>query len=248
MGPTVLSQDLHRRITGFKQIIYPDRSIDLCKRGQHPMKAFILDHYGSKVALRAGEVADPEVRENDVLVQVHAAGVNLLDSKIRSGEFKFILPYRLPLILGNDVAGVVVQIGPRVRRFKIGDKVYARPPQDRIGSFAELISMNEDAVAMIPEKLTMEEAASIPLVGLTAWQALIERANLKKGQKVLIHAGSGGVGTIAIQLAKHLGATVATTTSTDNVDLVRSLGADTVIDYKQDDFENVLSGYDVVLN
>ncbi len=212
------------------------------------MKAFIVDRYGKKARGRIGELPDPKLRENDVLVQVYAAGVNLLDSKIRSGEFKLILPYRLPLILGNDVAGVVVQIGPRVRRFKIGDKVYARPPQDRIGSFAELISMNEDAVAMIPKKLTMEEAASIPLVGLTAWQALIERANLKKGQKVLIHAGSGGVGTIAIQLAKHLGATVATTTSTANLDLVKSMGADIAIDYKTTDFAKVLHDYDVVLN
>lgn len=193
-------------------------------------------------------MSDPELRENDVLVQVHAAGVNPLDSKIRSGEFKLILPYRLPLILGNDVAGVVVQVGPRVRRFKIGDEVYARPSQDRIGSFAELIAINEDAVAMMPKKLTMEEAASIPLVGLTAWQALIETANLKKGQKVLIHAGSGGVGTIAIQLAKHLGATVATTASTANLDLVKSLGADIAIDYKTTDFAKVLRDYDVVLN
>ncbi|MFL6307973.1 MAG: NADP-dependent oxidoreductase [Candidatus Sulfotelmatobacter sp.] len=191
---------------------------------------------------------DPKLAENDVLVQVYAAGVNLLDSKIKSGEFKLILPYRFPLILGNDVAGVVVQVGRRVRRFKTGDKVYARPPQDRIGSFAKLISMNEDAVAMMPKKLTMEEAASIPLVGLTAWQALTERANLKKGQKVLIHAGSGGVGTIAIQLAKHLGATVATTTSTANLDLVKSMGADIAIDYKTSDFTKVLRDYDVVLN
>jgi NADPH:quinone reductase-like Zn-dependent oxidoreductase len=212
------------------------------------MKAFIVDRYGKKDKGRIGEMPDPELRENDVLVQVYAAGVNLLDSKIRSGEFKLILPYRLPLILGNDVAGVVVQIGRRARRFKIGDEVYARPPQDRIGTFAELIAMNEDAVAMIPKKLTMEEAASIPLVGLTAWQALIERANLKKGQKVLIHAGSGGVGTIAIQLAKHLGAIVATTTSTANLDLVKSLGADIAIDYKTTDFEKVLRDYDVVLN
>src|SRR5438876_7376472 len=203
------------------------------------MKAFIVDRYGKKNGVRIGEMPDPDVRENDVLVQVHAAAVNLLDSKIRNGEFKLILPYRLPLILGNDVAGVVVRVGSRVRRFKPGDQVYARPPQDRIGSFAELISMNEDAVAIMPKKLTMEEAASIPLVGLTAWQALIERANLKKGQKVLIHAGSGGVGTFAIQLAKHLGAIVATTTSAPNVDLVRSLGADVVIDYKKEDFSHV---------
>jgi len=212
------------------------------------MKAFIVDRYGKKDQGRIGEMPDPKLRENDVLVQVYAAGVNLLDSKIRSGEFKLILPYRLPLILGNDVAGVVVQIGRRVRRFKIGDEVYARPPQDRVGSFAELIAINEHAVAIAPKKLSMEEAASIPLVGLTAWQALIEIANLKKGQKVLIHAGSGGVGTFAIQLAKHLGATVATTTSTANLDLVKSLGADIAIDYKTTDFEKVLRDYDVVVN
>jgi len=212
------------------------------------MKAFIVDRYGSKDGLRAGEMPDPEVREDDVLVQIHAAGVNLLDSKIRNGEFKRILPYRLPLILGNDVAGVVVRVGSRVRRFEPGDEVYARPDQDRIGAFAEFISMNENAVAIKPKKLTMEEAASIPLVGLTAWQVLIERANLKKGQKVLIHAGSGGVGTFAIQLAKHLGAIVATTASTANLDLVKGLGADIVIDYRKDDFETVLHDYDVVLN
>ena len=198
--------------------------------------------------VRAGEMPDPELREDDVLVQIHAAGVNLLDSKIRDGEFKLILPYRLPLILGNDVAGVVVRVGSRVRRFKPGDEVYARPDKDRIGTFAEFISMNEDDVAIKPKELTMEEAASIPLVGLTAWQALIERANLKKGQKVFIQAGSGGVGTFAIQLAKHVGAIVATTTSTANVDWVKRLGADIVIDYRKDDFETILRDYDVVLN
>jgi alcohol dehydrogenase len=212
------------------------------------VKAFILDRYGSKDGVRAGEMPDPELREDDVLVQIHAAGVNLLDSKIRDGEFKRILPYRLPLILGNDVAGVVVRVGSRVRRFEPGDEVYARPNQDRIGTFAEFISMNENAVAIKPNKLTMEEAASIPLVGLTAWQVLIERANLKKGQKVLIHAGSGGVGTFAIQLAKHLGAIVATTASTANLDLVKGLGADIVIDYRKDDFETILHDYDVVLH
>src|SRR5215207_316902 len=212
------------------------------------MKAFIVDRYGSKDGVRAGEMPDPQLREDDVLVQIHAAGVNLLDSKIRDGEFKRILPYRLPLILGNDVAGVVVRVGSRVRRFKRGDEVYARPDQDRIGAFAEFISIKEDAVAIKPKELTMEEAASIPLVGLTAWQALIERANLKKGQKVFIQAGSGGVGTFAIQLAKHVGAIVATTTSTANSDLVKRLGADIVIDYKQDDFETILHEYDVVLN
>jgi NADPH:quinone reductase-like Zn-dependent oxidoreductase len=212
------------------------------------MKAFILDGYGSADRVQLGDVPQPELRDDDVLVRIHAAGINLLDSKIRTGEFKRILPYRLPLILGHDVAGVVVEVGSRVRRFKPGDEVYARPADGRIGAFAEFIAMREDDVAIKPKALTMEEAASIPLVGLTAWRALIERAGLKRGQKVLIHAGSGGVGTFAIQLAKHVGATVATTTSTANVDLVRSLGADVVIDYKKEDFADVLRGYDVVVN
>ncbi len=212
------------------------------------MKAFFIDQYGSKVGLRAGEMPEPQVREDDVLVQIHAAGVNLLDSKIRDGEFKSFLPYRLPLILGHDVAGVVVRVGDRVRRFKPGDAVYSRPDDFRIGAFAERIAIKEDSLAIKPETLSMEEAASIPLVGLTAWQALIEKANLKKGQKVFIQAGSGGVGTFAIQLAKHAGAFVATTTSTANVDWVKGLGADLVIDYKKDDFENILQDYDVVLN
>ena len=212
------------------------------------MKAFTLDRYGSADSMRAGDMPDPEPREDDVLVQIHAAGVNLLDSKIRNGEFKRILPYRLPLILGHDVAGVVVGVGSRVRRFKPGDEVYARPADGRIGAFAEFIAIKDEDVAIKPKALSMEDAASMPLVGLTAWQALIERANLKKGQKVLIHAGSGGVGTFAIQLAKHVGATVATTTSTANVALVRSLGADVVIDYKNEDFAHVLHDYDVVLN
>lgn len=212
------------------------------------MKAFILDQYKKKGALRFGDMPEPVLREDDVLVEIHAASLNPLDSKIRDGEFKPLLPYRTPVILGHDVAGTVVRVGSNVRYFKPGDEIYARPRDGRIGTFAEFIAMNEADVALKPKNLTMEEAASIPLVGLTAWQVLIERAGLKKGQKVLVHAGSGGVGTIAIQLAKHLGATVATTTSTANVDLVKSLGADVVIDYKKQDFEKVLSGYDVVLN
>ena len=172
----------------------------------------------------------------------------MLDAKIKSGEFKLVLPYRLPLILGHDVAGVVVRVGPRVRQFKPGDEVYARPDDFRIGAFAEFIAIKETSLAIKPKALTMEEAASIPLVGLTAWQALIQKANLQPGQKVFIQAGSGGVGTFAIQLAKHLGAFVATTTSTANVDWVKNLGADVVIDYKKADFENILHDYDVVLN
>ncbi|CAE6806945.1 NADP-dependent oxidoreductase [Paraburkholderia nemoris] len=212
------------------------------------MKAFILERYGNKDRVRAGEMPEPELRDNEVLVQIHAAGVNPLDSKIRDGEFKLILPYRLPLILGNDMAGVVVRVGPRVRQFQPGDEVYARPDADRIGTFAEFISIKETSLAHKPKNLSMEEAASIPLIGLTAWQALIEMAKLKKGQKVLIHAGSGGVGAFAIQLAKHVGATVATTTSTANVDWVKGLGADIVIDYRKSDFEKILKDYDVVLN
>ena len=212
------------------------------------MKAYIVDRYEKKGSLRLGELPEPKLGSDDVLVRIHAAGVNPLDAKIRDGEFKAILPYRLPLVLGNDMAGVVVGTGANVRRFKPGDHVYARPDERRIGTFAEFIAVSETDLAMKPGNLTMEEAAAIPLVALTAWQALVEKAQPKQGQKVLIHAGSGGLGTVAIQLAKHLGATVATTTSTANVDLVKSLGADIVIDYKSDDFETLLNGYDVVLN
>nr|WP_315496344.1 NADP-dependent oxidoreductase [uncultured Rhodoferax sp.] len=212
------------------------------------MKAFTVDRYGKKESLRATEVPEPVLREDEVLIEVHATGVNLLDSKIRSGEFKLILPYRTPFVLGHDVAGVVVRVGARVRQFKPGDEVYSRPDDFRIGTFAEFVAVKEDSVALKPRNLSMQEAASIPLVGLTAWQALVEKAQLKQGQKVFIQAGSGGVGTFAIQLAKHLGATVATTTSTGNVAWVKSLGADVVVDYKKDDFEKVLSNYDVVLN
>jgi NADPH:quinone reductase-like Zn-dependent oxidoreductase len=212
------------------------------------MKAFIIDRYSKKDPMRLGEIPEPELRDDDVLIQVHASGLNVLDSKIKRGEFKLILPYRMPLVLGHDVAGIVRRVGPKVREFKVGDEVYSRPADHRIGTMAEFIAVNEDDVAPKPNNITMEEAASIPLVGLTAWQALVERAQLKKGQKVLIQAGSGGVGTFAIQLAKYLGATVATTTSSANTELVKSLGADIVIDYKKDDFAKVLQNYDVVLH
>ena len=212
------------------------------------MKAFVVDKYNKKGILRLAEMPVPEVGDCDVLIEIHAAAVNLLDSKVRTGEFKLILPYRRPFILGHDVAGRVVRVGSKVRKFKAGDDVYARPRDGRIGTFAEFIAIDEADVALKPKNLSMEEAASIPLVGLTAWQALIERAKLKKGQKVLIQAGSGGVGTFAIQLAKHFGAKVATTASAASADLVKGLGADVVVDYRNDDFEKILSGYDVVLN
>ncbi|WP_180699143.1 NADP-dependent oxidoreductase [Pseudomonas crudilactis] len=211
------------------------------------MKAYFIDRYGKQNG-RMGDVPEPLSGAHDVLIEVHAASVNVLDSKIRSGEFKLILPYSFPLVLGNDCAGVVIAVGVAVKGFKPGDAVYARVPEQRIGTFAERIAVEQNAVALKPANLSMEQAAGIPLVALTAWQALVDIARLQKGQKVLIHAGSGGVGTIAIQLAKHLGAVVATTTSTANVEWVKALGADVVIDYKQQHFEQELRDYDVVLN
>jgi len=212
------------------------------------MKAFIVNRYSKKEKLHLTAIAEPGVKENDVLVQIYSAGVNLLDSLIRNGDFKLFLPYKPPFTLGHDVAGIVTKVGSRVNKFKVGDEVYARPADYRMGTFAEYISVNENDLALKPKNLTMEEAASIPLVGLTAWQALVEIANLKKGQKVFIQAGSGGVGTFAIQLAKHLGAFVATTTSTTNIDLVKRLGADVVVDYKKEDFGIILKDYDLVLH
>lgn len=212
------------------------------------MKAFVVDKYKKKGALRLVNMPEPKLQDNDVLIRIHATAVNLLDSKVRDGEFKLLLPYRPPFVLGHDVAGTVVRVGPKVRQFKVGDAVYARPRDHRVGTFAELIAIDEADVALKPKNLDMAEAASIPLVALTAWQALVEVGKVKPGQKVFIQAGSGGVGTIAIQLAKHLGARVATTTSAKNVELVRSLGSDLVIDYNAQDFEKVLSGYDLVLN
>ena len=212
------------------------------------MRAFSISRYKKESDLQLVNIPEPIVKEDEVLIEIHAASVNLLDSKIKSGEFKLILPYKLPLILGHDVAGVIIKVGSRVKNFKVGDEIYARASDFHIGTFAEFISVNEKDLALKPKNLTMEEAASIPLVGLTAWQALVEKSNLQKGQKVFIQAGSGGVGTFAIQLAKHLGATVATTVSEKSFDLLKNLGADVLIDYKTQNFEDVLIDYDVVLN
>lgn len=212
------------------------------------MKAFSISRYKKNSELKLADMPEPIVREDEVLVEIYAASVNLLDSKIKSGEFKLILPYKMPLILGHDVAGVIIKVGSRVKNFKVGDEIYARPSDFHIGTFAEFISINEKDVALKPNNLTMEEAASIPLVGLTAWQALVEKSKVQKGQKVFIQAGSGGVGTFAIQLAKHLGATVATTASEKSFDFLKNLGADVLIDYKKQNFEDVLIDYDVVLN
>ena len=212
------------------------------------MKAFIVTKYSKKEKLQLIQVEEPIAKENEVLVQIHAAGVNLLDSMIKQGEFKTFLPYKTPIINGHDMAGTVVKIGPGVKKFKIGDEVYSRVGDYRIGTFAEYIAVDINDLALKPKNLSMEEASSIPLVGLTAWQALVEIAKVKKGQKVFIQAGSGGVGTFAIQLAKHLGAYVATTTSSKNIDLVKSLGADLVIDYKTQEFSKLLKDYDLVIH
>lgn len=212
------------------------------------MKAFIVKGYGKKEKLHLIEIAEPAINPNDVLIQVHSAGVNVIDLLIRNGDFKLFLPMKPPFQLGRDVAGVVTKIGSNVSKFKVGDEVYSSSGNHQIGTYAEYISIPENEVALKPKNLSMEEAASIPLVGLTAWQALVEIGKVKKGQKVFIQAGSGGVGTFAIQLANHLGAFVATTTSAKNIDLVKGLGADLIIDYKTEDFETKLIDYDLVLH
>lgn len=212
------------------------------------MRAFTVDRYGKGSPLRQVELPVPEIGEQDVLVRILAAGVNPLDGKIRDGAFKIPLPYKTPFVLGNDFAGVVEQVGSKVRNFAVGQEVYARPDKDRIGTFAEYLAVSQHDLALKPANLTMAEAASLPLVALTAWQALVERADVQPGQKVLIHAGAGGVGRVAIQLAKHLGAHVAATASAADTGLLRALGANVVVDYRTQQFQDALSGYDVVLD
>jgi len=211
------------------------------------MKAFVVTQYG-KDTIRAAEVPEPKIGTSDVLVKVSAASINPLDKMVRNGEFKQLLKYKPPFVIGHDVAGVVTQVGATVRDFKIGDEVYARPRDLRIGTFAEYIAIDQNDVALKPASLTLHEAAAVPLVAPAAWQILVESAQIKPGQKVLVHAGAGGLGSTVIQLAKHLGAYVATTTSGATEALVRDLGADVVIDYTKQDFSQVLSGYDVVLD
>jgi NADPH:quinone reductase-like Zn-dependent oxidoreductase len=212
------------------------------------MKAWYIESYGGPEKLRCGELPEPNVMPDDVLVEVRAAGVNPIDWKIRSGMTRMILKQAFPLILGNDLAGVVVSVGDRVTGFAVGDEVYARPDKRRIGTFAERIAVRADEVAHMPAAIDFVEAAALPLVGLTCVQGLSELAGLAAGQKVLIHAGAGGVGTFAIQYAKHLGARVATTASAAKHELLRSLGADEVIDYRTGDFTAELSGCDVILD
>ncbi|MFB4335995.1 MULTISPECIES: NADP-dependent oxidoreductase [Bacillus] len=211
------------------------------------MKAMIIDRYG-KVPMRMAEVPTPEINEYEVLAEIHAASINPIDFKIRDGKVKMLLKYEMPLILGNDFSGVITKVGSKVTRFKVGDEIYARPRKNKIGTFAEYIDIHEDAIALKPKNLSFEEAASIPLVGLTSYQALHDIMQLQKGQKILIHAGSGGVGTFAIQLAKIMGATVTTTASEAGANLVTSLGADEIINYKTEKFEDILKNYDAVFD
>ncbi|MGH0523163.1 NADP-dependent oxidoreductase [Bacillus cereus] len=211
------------------------------------MKAMIIDRYG-KVPMRMAEVPTPEINEYEVLAEIHAASINPIDFKIRDGKVKMLLKYEMPLILGNDFAGVITKVGSKVTRFKVGDEIYARPRKNKIGTFAEYIAIHEDDIALKPKNLSFEEAASIPLVGLTSYQALHDIMQLQKGQKILIHAGSGGVGTFAIQLAKIMGAIVTTTASEAGANLVTSLGADEIINYKTEKFEDILQNYDAVFD
>ncbi|MCU5487909.1 NADP-dependent oxidoreductase [Bacillus cereus] len=211
------------------------------------MKAMIIDRYG-KVPMRMAEVPTPEINEYEVLAEIHAASINPIDFKIRDGKVKMLLKYEMPLILGNDFAGVITKVGSKVTRFKVGDEIYARPRKNKIDTFAEYIAIHEDDIALKPKNLSFEEAASIPLVGLTSYQALHDIMQLQKGQKILIHAGSGGVGTFAIQLAKIMGAIVTTTASEAGANLVTSLGADEIINYKTEKFEDILKNYDAVFD
>jgi NADPH:quinone reductase-like Zn-dependent oxidoreductase len=211
------------------------------------MKAFTVSRYGPD-SLQLADVPTPAVGARDVLVDVRAASINPLDKMVRNGEFKQLLKYKRPFILGHDVAGVVTQAGPDVADFKVGDEVYSRPRDLRIGTFAEFIAIDVGDVALKPHSLSFAEAGAVPLVALASWQALVDVAHVTPGQKVLIHAGAGGLGSTAVQVAKHLGAHVAATASTKDQYRVRAFGADVVIDYTQQDFTAVLSGYDVVLD
>ncbi|MFA9219377.1 MAG: NADP-dependent oxidoreductase [Sphingomonadaceae bacterium] len=211
------------------------------------MKALVLKRYGGAPQLEFAELARPAIKPDEILVRVHAAGLNPIDNMIPTGSFKPLLKLQLPATMGSDLAGVVVETGSQVSRFKVGDAVFASTFGLGVGTLAEYAAVPERVAALKPEQLDLVQAASIPMVALTAWQALVERAQLQPGQKVLIPAGAGGVGSMAIQLAKLLGAKVATTTSSANVAWVRQLGADEVIDYKRQSFETLLRDYDVVL-
>ncbi|WP_304307137.1 NADP-dependent oxidoreductase [Pseudacidovorax intermedius] len=211
------------------------------------MKALTFKRYGKSPGIGFAEVPRPTLKPDEMLVEVHAVGLNPIDNMIPTGMFKVVLKFELPATMGSDLAGVVKEVGSRVTRFKPGDAVFASLFDLGTGSLAEFAVVPEHAAAPKPANLDFVQAASVPMVGLTSWQALKERVKVQRGQKVFIPAGSGGIGTFAIQLAKHLGAKVGTTTSTGNVQWVSGLGADEVVDYRKQEFEKVLRGYDVVL-
>src|SRR5678815_4833078 len=211
------------------------------------MRAFVVDRYGP-TGLRAADLPEPRIGPRDVLVRVHAASVSPLDKMIRNGEFKLLLKYKPPFVLGHDLAGTVERLGTDVRDFVIGDEVYSRPRDLRIGAFAEYIAIDHDDLALKPKSLSMHEAGAVPLVALAAWQALVDIADVKPGQKVLVHAGAGGLGSTVVQLARYLGAHVAATANGRDEEKVRAFGAQEVLDYTTVDFAQVLSDYDVVLD
>lgn len=212
------------------------------------MKAVRIHQYGSSSKLSYEEVARPEISSNEVLVKVHAAGVNPVDWKIREGYLQELISYDLPLTLGWDVSGVVEAVGSEVANLNVGDQVYSRPDINRNGTYAEYVAINGNEVAIKPQSIDHIEAAGIPLAGLTAWQALFGIAQLKAGQRVLIHAAAGGVGSIAVQLAKIIGAHVIGTASKKNKEYLLSLGVDIFIDYQKQDFAKELSNVDVVFD
>jgi 2-desacetyl-2-hydroxyethyl bacteriochlorophyllide A dehydrogenase len=210
------------------------------------MRAVAYQNYNSNIEII--EVAKPKLQDKSVLVEVHAAGINPIDNILHAGYLQQMLELSFPHIMGYDVSGIVVEVGKDVRSVKVGDEVFARPNQEDAGSIAEFARIHEIELAIKPKNISHIDAASVPLAGLTAWQALVTKGNINRGDKVLIHAGSGGVGTLAIQIAKYFGAEVTTTTSSKNKDLVKSLGADLVIDYTTQSFENELSNYDLVID
>jgi len=212
------------------------------------MKAVRIPRYGDASVLQLDDVPPPQLRPRDVRIRVCATSVNPVDWKIRSGGQRNIIPLKLPWILGLDVSGVVTEIGPKVKRFRVGDEVWSSPTHTRPGTYAEEVCIDESEVAKKPQSLTHDEAASLPLVALTAYQAVAEFGLLHAGQKALIHAGAGGVGSIAIQIAKYLGAHVITTCSGKNAEFVKSLGADEVVDYTKTRVEDAVSNVDFILD
>ena len=211
------------------------------------MKAVQINDFGNRSVLALNNIAIPTPADNEVLIKVKSAAVNPVDWKIREGYLQPLLNHSLPLILGWDVSGEIAAIGGQVTSLKVGDAVYSRPDIAKNGSYAEYMTVAADEVAIKPNSLSWQEAAGVPLAALTAWQSLYDFAKLVPGERVLIHAGSGAVGQFAIQLAKLRGATVYTTTSAKNTDLVLGLGADHVIDYRQEDFSE-LKDLDVVFD